>query len=155
MFPIEWMLDPNPPNSTIGLMLISMILMFISTLANRLLVDQKKMREWRTEINEWNTKFREALKKKDSKLIEKLKKQQPRILQLQAKMFKQSMKVTAIFFVPFMLIFIFLSGNYGTYPVAQIPGLFPIPFYYWYLICTTFFNIIFSRLLGVSLGGMD
>ena len=88
MFPIEWILDPNPPNSTIGLMLISMILMFISTLANRLLVDQKKMREWRTEINEWNTKFREALKKKDSKLIEKLKKQQPRILQLQAKMFK-------------------------------------------------------------------
>ena len=152
MFPFDWLLQPNPPNATIGVMLISMVITFTTTLANRLLVDQKKMREWRAEVSKWSSSLREAQKKGDKKLIEKLKKQEKKMMKIQAEMFKQSMKVSLIFFIPLIIIWQLIISVYGAGEVVYIPGLFGLSVVWWYLLCSLLFGILFSKLLGVSTG---
>ena len=140
----------------------------MTSLANRLLTDPKKSREWRKEISEWNSQLRTAQKNGDKKTVEKLMKKQQSIMKLQSRMMWQSMKVTLLFIVPLLLMWRVLGGFYTTVvdgntvpiPVAYFPGVgpkLPLPIigemlslYWWYLLCSFFFGTVFSHLFGIQ-----
>jgi uncharacterized membrane protein (DUF106 family) len=157
---LDWLLTPYAPGATVSIMLLSMLFTFLTSLANRLLVNQEQLRAWRKEVSAWNDQFKEARKTKDKKLMAKVTKQQPKIMKIQSKMMWQSMKVSFIFMIPFFIIWQLLIGKYGIYPIAYLPGVgtnLPLPFFgqslfWWYILCSMSFGIIFSRLLGVGLG---
>ena len=155
----------TPPASTIFILFLSMLLSLITSLANRFLINQEQLRASRKEVADWTSEFREATKSGDKKLLAKLKRQQPRITQLQTKMTWQSMKVSFIFMIPFLLLwYLFLTPLYGGVPaVAYIPGIpgfwegsvsgrADLPIFLWYLFCSFLFGTLWSRVLGLAVG---
>jgi uncharacterized membrane protein (DUF106 family) len=113
------------------------------------------MKAWRKEIKKWTDEFRTAQKTKDEKLLAKVEKQKAGIMKLQQKMSWQSMKVSLLFFIPFIILWQVLLGIYGGSPVAFLPGFGHLSIIYWYLLCSLFFSTLFSRALGVGIAGME
>jgi uncharacterized membrane protein (DUF106 family) len=152
---LEWLLTPRPLGGTIFILLLSFCLSFITSLANRLLTNPQQQKEWRKEIAEYNSQLWKARRENDKKLLAQLKKQEQRILQLQSKMFWQSMKVSLIFFIPFLIIWQILIGIFGNAPLIFVPGIGSLSFFFWYFLCSMMFSILFSRLMGVGMGGTE
>jgi len=148
---IDWLLNPQAPAATIFILLLAILISFFTSLVNRLLTNPEQLRAWRKEIQEWTEEFREVQKTKDKKKLAKVEKQKARIMQLQQKMSWQSMKVSLLFFIPFLILWQVLWGIYRE-PVAFLPGFGLLTIILWYLLCSLFFNTIFSRILGVGLG---
>jgi len=70
----------------------------------------------------------------------------------------QSMKVSLIFMVPFILIWQLLIGFYGNTTVAYIPwidGLWEMPLFWWYLLCSFTFGTLISKALGITMGATE
>ena len=105
-------------------------------------------RAMQKEISEFNSQRMAAMRAKNDKTLEKLKKKQSQIQAMQTKMFKPQLlllPMTAIYFVIWPILL-----GYFPQPVAYLPGMGVIPFFYWYLICSFFFGTIASRIIGVT-----
>jgi len=147
------------PYSTFFILLLSFFLSLVTSLTNRLLTNRAQMNAWSQEISEWNKELRNAQRNKDKKTLEKLMKKQKYILQLQSKMTWQSMKTSFIWFIPLLLLWwFFLTPLYtrgGPIAVAYIPWFesdpLPLPYAYWYLLCSVLSSALLTRLLGLSL----
>ena len=137
--------------ATIFILLLSVFLTLLTSLVNRLLTNPKELHAWRGEIKQWTDEFREASRTKDKKKLAKVEKQRARIMKLQQKMSWQSMKVSLLFFIPFLIIWQLLISIYRE-PVAFLPGIGPLPIFYWYLLGSLFFSTLFSRAFGVGIG---
>lgn len=148
---IDWLLAPQAPAATIFIIALCIALTFLTSLVNRLLTNPEKMRAWRKEIKDWTSEFKEAQRNKDKKKLAKVEKQKAKIMKLQQKMSWQSMKISLLFFVPFILMWQVLWGIYQG-PIAFLPGFGPLSIVYWYLLCSLFFSTLFSRIFGVGIG---
>lgn len=148
---IDWLLAPQAPAATIFIIILCVALTFLTSLVNRLLTNPEQMRTWRKEIKEWTSEFKEAQRNKDKKKLAKVEKQKAKIMKLQQKMSWQSMKISLLFFVPFILMWQVLWGIYQG-PIAFLPGFGPLSIVYWYLLCSLFFSTLFSRIFGVGIG---
>jgi uncharacterized membrane protein (DUF106 family) len=155
MFPTlpEWLLQT--PNSTLFILLLSMSLSFLTASANRLLTNREQLNAWKKEVAEWNENSKKARKSGDKKLLAKVKKKERHILQLQSKMMWQSMKVSLIFMIPFLLIWQLLIGSFGNTTVAYIPGYGELPLIWWYLLCSFTSGNLIMKALGVSVGATE
>ena len=151
---IDWLLSPQAPGATIFILLICIFMTSLTSGVNRLFSKPEQLRAWRKEVKEWTDQFRDASRKKDQKRLDKLGKQKSRIMKLQQKMSWQSMKVSLLFFIPFIILWQVLWSIYSE-PVAFLPGFGPLTIILWYLVCSLFFNSLFSRALGVGLGAAD
>jgi len=140
------------PIATFTIMLVALIISFINMTLNRLIIT--KMIGWheykamQKEIAEYNSQRMAALRAQDTKTLERLKKKESQINALQTKMFKPQMVLIPITFI-YLFIWPILVG-YFPQPVAYIPGLGAVQFFYWYLICSFFFGTIASRIIGVT-----
>ncbi len=151
---IDWLLTPHAPSATIFILLLSVFLTLLTSLVNRLFTNPDQLRAWRKEIKEWRDEFREAQRGKDKKKLAKVEKQKARIMKLQQKMSWQSMKVSLLFFVPFIIIWQVLWSIYRE-PIAFLPGFGPLSIVLWYFLCSIFFSTIFSRAFGVGIGAAE
>ena len=130
-------------------------LALISTAANRLLVDVKRVAHVTKEVNAWRKEFEKARKTNDKQLLAKTTKKQQAMMKLQSRMALERMKVSFIFIIPFWAIWIVLSSFFGQAVVAFSP--IPIPFvgdklsfFYWYLICSFTISLPLTRLFGIN-----
>jgi uncharacterized membrane protein (DUF106 family) len=145
------------PYSTFFILLISSGISIVTSLTNRLLTDREQMKAWSKEIAAWRADSLKATRTGDKKLKAKVDKQQKHIMQMQSKMTWQSMKTTFIWFIPLMLLwFFFLTPTYANVgAVAYLPGIggvWELPLFWWYLLCSFLSNTLITRLLGLSLG---
>lgn len=140
------------PMATLLIMGVAVVISFGNMGLNRLLIT--RMIGWREyhsmqkEMAEYNSQRMTALRARDEKTLEKLKKKESQIQAMQTKMFKPQLlllPMTAVYFI----IWPILTGFFPQ-PVAYLPGLGAIPFFWWYLICSFFFGTIASRLIGVT-----
>lgn len=154
------------PNSTFFILGVACVLSAVSNLSNRFMVDIKKMREISIEVKTWQDEFNKARKSGDKQLLAKVNKKQAAIMRLQSNMMWDRMKVTLIFFVPFLLVWNVLSEFYGKLPgggfTAYSPfsvrwllegpslgaGVIKVTYFTWYLICSFAISLPMSRLLG-------
>jgi len=155
----DWLL--TPPGSTIFILCFSAIITLITSLANRILVDREQMNAWQREIRAWTADSKKAQRAGDKKLLAKVQKQQSRIMQLQGKVFKQSLKPMLVYFIPFMLLWqlflipLFGEGIIAYFPAAPALGFsnpIPLPLFIWYLICSFASGTFISRALGIPMG---
>jgi uncharacterized membrane protein (DUF106 family) len=167
----RWLADMHlgsPPQSTIFVLGVSVILALITLTANKFLVDVKKLKELREEVSAWQREFNQARRSGDKQAEMKLKRKQARISQLQATLLRQQMKLMLIFFAPFAIIFYALSGFYDGRIVVWAPYWLPfittsittpkgveygLQFFWWYLISSFTVNLPMTRLLGLSYTG--
>jgi len=147
------------PYSTFFILGLSFLLSFVTLLTNRLLTNREQMKAWNQEIAAWREESLKATRTGDKKLMAKVKKQQKQMLQLQSKMSWQQMKISFIWTIPFMLLWIFylnpMYANAG--PVAYLPGIggeWSLDYVLWYLLCSMLFGpTLLTHLLGLSMRG--
>lgn len=151
---VDWLLAPQAPAATIFILLLCVFLTFLTSLVNRLFTNPEQLRTWRKEIKRWTDEFKEAQRSKDKKKLAKVEKQRDSIMKLQQKMSWQSMKVSLLFFIPFIIMWQVLWGIYRG-PVAFLPGFGALSIVWWYFMCSLFFSTLFSRAFGVGIGAME
>lgn len=131
---------------------------FATSLTNRFLTNREQLRAWNKEIREWRAESMKATRTGDKKLMAKVKKQERHVMQLQSKMTIQSMKTSALWFIPLMLMWYVLLPRIVPINeiIAYIPwisGEFPLNVFLWYLLCSFLAGALFTRLFGLGLGG--
>ncbi|MFQ6086998.1 MAG: EMC3/TMCO1 family protein [Candidatus Bathyarchaeia archaeon] len=165
------------PVSTVLILALALLMTFLTSLINRLLTSEEKLRQlraWRREVAAWNTDLRKAKRTGDKKLLQKVMKKEKRIRQIQMKMASQSlrqMKTIPIFMLLFVFVWLPLTGRiplpflYGVQLfeapfssggiVAYLPwfGEMPLPLdiFGWYFLCSIAFGALFTRVFGLGM----
>ena len=155
----------SPPVSTVVVTLTSVSLGFVTQLVTRRIVDLNKERKMRAEVNAFNKEKREATLAKDKAKLEKLKKRELQVRQEQAKVSTARLKVTAITFVPLLVVYYLMATFLGGYsvivaftpvpiPVIAAPtlvaGVFEVSLFWWYFLSSFTFSTMLSRLLHTT-----
>jgi len=149
------------PNSTIFLLLLTMVLTLATSATNRLLTNREQVMAWNQEIAAWRSDSIKATRTGDKKLLAKVKKQERHIMQIQSKMMWQNMKTMFLWFIPLMLLWgMFLGPLYmGVEAVAYLPWApnspFPLQLFLWYLLCSFMFSTLFNKALGLTPGATE
>ncbi|MEM3079488.1 MAG: EMC3/TMCO1 family protein [Thermoproteota archaeon] len=153
------------PDSTLFILGIAATLSLITTAANRLMVDVKRIKSVMREVNAWREQLNKARKSNDKQMLARVMKKQQAIMKLQSQVMWDRMKVSFIFLLPFWIIFMVLSRFYGGSPVAFTPFTVPfllagrtdsqlgatvVPFYSWYIISSFAVSLPLSRIFGIN-----
>ncbi len=168
----------QPPVVTIVVLFVSIVMSFFSSLINSRFMPKEhreKVKALQRKISALRKEKDENMKKAkstdDKKLLRKAQKQERQLLQLQSQALSLSSKQLRVFPITmavFFIVWLLLTGNLlwfklfdspfiGPDPVAYLPwlgGVLPLNLFYWYLICSLLFGIIFSRIFGLT-GGTD
>ena len=159
------------PLATLIIMGIAAGIAFLNSGINRVLINYfigwEQYRVMQREMSEYRSETMAAMRAKDTKQVEKLKKKDSQIKNMQAKMMKPQMVQFGISFVYLIVWFLVLTPVFGNTPMAFIPGigtianashivngilfnlLSAIPVFYWYPICSLFFGLLSSRIIGI------
>jgi uncharacterized membrane protein (DUF106 family) len=156
------------PLATLIIMGIAAGIAFLNSGINRVLINYfigwEQYRVMQREMSEYRSETMAAMRAKDTKQIEKLKKKDSQIKNMQAKMMKPQMVQFGISFVYLIVWFLVLTPVFGSTPMAFIPGIGTIanaqvvagtaignaiPVFYWYPICSLFFGLLSSRIIGI------
>jgi len=147
---------PQMPSSTLFTIGVATIMALISSTAAKLLVDYDMVRSTMKEVQAWQKELNAARKAKDDQTISKLMKKQQAMMKQQSRASMEQMKVTAVTFVPFLIIWYTLNAVLGPHPIAYAP--FPLPFvgttltfFTWYLICSFSMNLPLMRVFGIGM----
>ncbi|KZX10884.1 DUF106 domain-containing protein [Methanobrevibacter oralis] len=170
-------MDPNPTNPALTVLVIAFIVSLITTIANKLLVDQDEMNRVQAEMKEFQKELREAQKRGDGKKVAELQAQQTEMMQKQSAMMTNSFKPMFVTFIPIILIFFWMRTSaihdlviilpQSVYWVTLTPmwhalggfiygGKATIPYgigwLLWYMICTFGMSQIIRKFLGFKQG---
>jgi uncharacterized membrane protein (DUF106 family) len=141
------------PLATILIMGISAVIAFINSGINRVLINYfvgwKQYRVMQKEMAEYRSETMKAARANDKKQMEKLKKRQSQINSMQAKMMKPQMVQFGVSFVYLIVWFLVLTPTFGSTTMAYVPGIGAISVFYWYPICSLFFGLLSSRIIGI------
>ncbi len=167
------------PVATLIIMGIAAGIAFLNSGINRVLINYfigwEQYRVMQREMAEYRSETMAAMRAKDTKQVEKLKKKDSQIKNMQAKMMKPQMVQFGISFVYLIVWFLVLTPGFHNTPMAYIPGIGTIansqlwvngalwvnldgispvisnaiPVFYWYPICSLFFGLLSSRIIGI------
>jgi uncharacterized membrane protein (DUF106 family) len=145
------------PQSTLFTVGMAIALGLMSATAAKLLVDYDMVRNSMREFQAWNKALQKAKKANDTQTVSKLMKKQQAMTKLQARASMEQFKVTAVTFVPFLILWYLLSAVFGGSVVAVSP--FPLPlagtqlsFISWYFLSSFAVNFPIMRLFGIGMG---
>jgi len=170
---------PNNPyfGAIIGVFLIAVLVSFVITLANKLLVDQDRLQFLQGEMKGFQSEMMKAQKSGDPKAMAEMQKKQAQFMELQKEMMFNSFKPMIVTFVPIILIFYWMAGNplinhlylnlpsFAYYVLLvpifhtfyhQSPGVpvMAIEWLGWYILCSFALSFVWRKLLGIKGGGM-
>jgi uncharacterized membrane protein (DUF106 family) len=160
------------PLATLIIMAIAAGIAFLNSGVNRVLINYfvgwEQYRVMQKEMSEHRSETMAAMRANDKKQIEKLKKKDSQIKNMQAKMMKPQLLQFGISFVYLIVWFLVLTPTFQSNPMAYLPGigtignahfivdgvsgpavLGAIPVFYWYPICSLFFGLLSSRIIGI------
>jgi uncharacterized membrane protein (DUF106 family) len=157
------------PEATLIVTLTSIGLGLVTQFVTRSVVDLNKERRMRAEVNEFNKEKREATLKQDKVRLEKLKKRELQVRQEQAKVSTARLKVTAITFVPLLVVYYLMANFLGGFNVLVAHSPIPIPYlaaeldisgvfagywwvslFWWYFLSSFTFSTMLSKLLHTA-----
>jgi uncharacterized membrane protein (DUF106 family) len=146
-----------PPNATYAIMLLSLGLGLLTSYIGTRSMDIDVYRKLMVESNRARKEMMDATKSGNQRRISKAQKQQQDIMSQQSKISMDRMKSTMFFTLPLILIWPILRNFFGGTVIAYFPFDFPlgwIPremgFGHWYILTSISFNIIISRLIGLT-----
>jgi uncharacterized membrane protein (DUF106 family) len=145
----------SPPNATFAIMLLSLSLGLVTSYIGARSMDLKAYRRLMIESHKSRKEVMEATKSGNQRKIARAQKRQQDIMAEQSKISMDRMKSTMFFTLPLILIWPVLRNFYEGTTIAYFPFPFPwIPFEmgfgHWYILTSISFNIIISRLMGLT-----
>ncbi len=152
------------PEATFLVSLTSIVLGLVTQLVTRAVVDLNAERRMKAEVNAFNKEKRDATAAGDKVKLEKLKKRELSVRQAQAKVSTSRLKVTAITFIPLLLVYYLMANFLGGFGVVVGYSPVPIPFiagaaakggyevslFWWYLMSSFTFSTMLTRLLHTT-----
>lgn len=170
-------LDPNPNNPIFTIFLISTIVAFVITLANKLLIDQDKYESIRKEMQEFQQEVRDVQKSGDPKAMADMQKKQMEFMGKQKDMMFMSFKPMIVTMVPILIVFWWMAQQPQiSHTVVMLPQIayyvllvplfhmfyhpaattpqFAIEWLGWYILCSFAMSQLFRKLMGLKTGGM-
>ena len=154
-----------PPVSTVLVTMTSVGLGLVTQLVTRRVVDLGAERRMRAEVNSFNKQKREATVAGDKAKLEKLKKRELQMRQEQAKVSTARFKVTAITFIPLLVVYYLMADFLGGFSVvvAYSPILIPyvvgslqgvaygfMSLFWWYFLSSFTFSTLLSKALHTT-----
>jgi len=137
-------LDPMSNNPMLTVFLIATIIAFITTLANKLLVDQDAMEASKKEMKEFQEKMKEAQMSGDAKALAKAQAMQKDVMAKQGDMMKNSFKPLIVTMLPIMLMFWWMIQ-----PSNPINGiLVQLPQFVYYILLVPLWQSVFGMFYG-------
>lgn len=175
--------DPNNPmfGPIVGVFIISTVIAFLITLANKLLVDQDRLQFVQGEMKEYQQEMMKAQKSGDPKALKEVQKRQSEFMDLQKEMMFNSFKPMIVTFVPIIVVFYWMSGNpiinqfyvqlptFGyyvflvplfqwiasfVYPIGAVTPFATIGWLGWYILVSFAMSTVFRKFLGLKSGGI-
>ena len=175
--------DPNNPmfGAILGVFILSTIIAFLITLANKLLVDQDRLQYLQKEMKEYQQEMMKAQKSGDPKQMKEMQKKQAKFMSIQKEMMFNSFKPMIVTFVPIIIVFYWLAVNplvsqfyvqlptFGYYiflvpffqwlagmfyPVGAVTPFATIGWLGWYILVSFAMSMVFRKFLGLKGGGM-
>ncbi len=147
---------PRVPLSTLFTIGMAVVISLVSATTGKLLVDYEMVRQTMREYQAYQRELNKAKKENDTQTLSKLMKKQQAMAKLQARASMEQMKVTAVTFVPFLLLWYLMSAVLGGALVAQSP--FPLPFlgthlvfWQWYFLCNFAMSLPMYKIFGIGM----
>jgi uncharacterized membrane protein (DUF106 family) len=100
--------------SILAIILLAVVLALLSTLLQKYLTDQARMRRLRDDSKKFQEQVKKASKDKDHDKVMKL---QQKILPIQMELMKESFKPLLVSLIPFLLVFFWLSNHFAYHPI--------------------------------------
>ncbi|BDZ69055.1 DUF106 domain-containing protein [Methanobacterium ferruginis] len=161
----------------LGVFVISTIVAFFITLANKLLVDQERLQHVQTEMKGFQQEMMAAQKSGDPKAMAEVQKKQSEFMKLQQEMMMNSFKPMIVTMVPILLIFWWMAAQPAINKLVvelpsfvyyvlfvwlfhmfyhQSPGvpIMAIEWLGWYILCSFAMSMIFRKFMGLKSGGI-
>jgi len=153
------------PEATLVVTLTSVGLGLVTQLVTRRVVDLNKERRMKAEVNAFQKEKRDAQLKNDTARLEKLKKKELAVRQEQAKVSTARLKVTAITFIPLLVVYYLMANFLGGFSVLVAYSPIPIPYvvgpylrtnygfvslFWWYFLSSFTFSTMLSRALHTT-----
>jgi len=136
---------------------IGFVAAFFVNFVSKKMVNWELIKQNKVKIAEFQKEYREAMKKRDMKLVHKLQQRQPEINKLMMQNTSQNLKPTIIYIVPLFLLWISLGGLFRGWIVAWLPFFrIDIPFIgplvvfgvgWWYFITYLGFSQILRKVM--------
>jgi uncharacterized membrane protein (DUF106 family) len=147
---------PRIPLSTLFTIGMAVVISLVSATTGKLLVDYEMVRNTMREYQAYQRELNKAKKENDTQTVSKLMKKQQAMMNLQGRASMEQMKVTAVTFVPFLLLWYLMSAVLGGVMVAQAP--FPLPFlgthlifWQWYFLCNFAMSLPMYKIFGIGM----
>lgn len=150
---------------------ISFALTMTSSIISIKVMDVKRLARYSKEIKKFKELEKEVKQTGDKKGIIKLKRKQKYIEKITRTVMKQRLKPMAVYFVPFLILYIFLSSYFGNatcamfpFNIGEVPLLnmfirgpvgvyipmgYPLGYVSWYIISSFGFTTIIQKALGL------
>ena len=154
------------PEATFLVTLTAIALGIVTQVVTRRVVDLNAERRMRAEVNAFNKEKREATAKGDKVKLEKMKKRELQMRQEQARVSTARFKVTAITFVPLLLVYYLMADFLGGFSVLVAYTPVPIPYFagnfiqasggwevslfWWYFLSSFTFSTMLSKLFHTT-----
>ena len=171
----------TPPNATLVLMVVSVLITFLSIGVTYIFVDMDKLQKRMKEINDFNKIRKKAMDTADKKLWIEYKRREKDIQKLQMSMMWERTIPMFVLMIPFILLFNILRAVLGTpssygqilaiwpfdfpdwlwpfggwfHPYYKMPEVDAIFFGFWYFMVAIITSMILQRILGIPLPGMS
>ncbi len=126
---------------------ISIALAIMSALVRKAVLDMKKLKQMKEEMKEQQRIMKEATKSGDTK---KMQKAQEHLMKLTMENMKYSFKPMLITFIPFIIIFYWLQGQYSSVGTVATIFSFDLGWLGWYLVISVISSLIINKILNVS-----
>ncbi|MEM4188124.1 MAG: EMC3/TMCO1 family protein [Candidatus Hadarchaeum sp.] len=136
---------------------ISVAVSFIVNIITKKMVNWELVKQNKEKIAAFQKEYREAMKRRDMKLVHKLQLQQPEINKLMMQNTSQTLKPSIIYMIPLFILWITLSGYFKGWVVAWLPFIrIDLPFIgplvvfgvgWWYFITYLGFSQIFRKII--------
>ncbi len=124
---------------------IAVVISIISAIVNKKVTNQKRMKEIKSKVSDFQKRYNEAKKSGDKELIASMEKEQKEVMALSMEMMTGSFKPMLYTFLPIILIFFLLNQRYaGQNAVVTLPVLGTLGWYWWYFLVAILTGLCFE-----------
>ena len=114
---------------------IAMVISVASAIVNKKVTNQKRMKEIKEKVSNFQKRYNEAKKSGDKELIGKMEHEQKEVMALSMEMMSGSFMPMLFTFLPIIIIFFLLQQKYaGESAVITLPVVGTLGWFWWYFI---------------------
>jgi len=133
---------------------IAIVISIASAIVNKKVTNQKRMKEIKEKVSNFQKRYNEAKKSGNKELIDKMEHEQKEVMALSMEMMSGSFKPMLFTFLPIIIIFFLLNQKYsGTGNIVDIPVIGMLSWFWWYFLVAIVSGLCFEMVYKIITRG--